>query len=71
MIKLAMLLLLVFGLVGCAASPDIATYVQKNIYIITDGAVDVTYEANAEVNADAKLDGRITPTTTITPPLPF
>jgi len=55
---------------GCASSPDIVTIVDKSINIDYAEDINFDYEANAEVSSDAKLDGTITPTTTITPVIP-
>ena len=52
---------------GCAASPDTVVYVEKNVYIFDNTApVKVDYKATAEITSDAKLDGTVTPTTTVT-----
>ena len=52
---------------GCAASPDTLIYVEKNVYIMNNTApVKSDYAATAEIKSDAKLDGTVTPTTTVT-----
>ena len=68
MIKLLMLLPLLLSL-GCASSPDISVFVQKNIYVLTNDEVNIDYEANAEVSTDSKLDGTVSPVTDVTTPL--
>ena len=54
---------------GCAASPDILIYVEKNVYVSTDGEVDITYTSNAEVKSDARLEGTINPDITVDLPV--
>jgi len=66
----SILVLLALFLGGCAASPDILIYVEKNIYVLTDGEVDITYTSNADVKSAAELRGEASPPITVTPPVP-
>jgi len=55
---------------GCAASPDTMIYVEKNIYVLTEGEVNITYTSNADVKSAAELRGEVSPPITVTPAKP-
>ena len=71
MTKFLMLLLGLLVFSGCAASPDVVNYVDKSVTIYADEAdvVNLDYESNAEVTVSPKLDGTVSPNTTIKPPV--
>ena len=63
----SILFLLILG--GCAASPDVMIYVEKDVIIEAMGDVTVTYTSNAEVKSDARLEGTINPDITVDLPV--
>ena len=67
--KTTIVILLALLLGGCAASPDILIYVEKDVIIEAMGDVTVNYTSNAEVKSDARLDGTINPDITVDLPV--
>ena len=65
---LILLIAIVFLLGGCAPSPDVMIFVEKDVIIDTTGDVTVTYTANAEVRSDAQLEGTVSPDIDVTIP---
>lgn len=55
---------------GCAASPDVMILVDKRVMVLTDGDVMVEYQSDSKVDSDAELRGEVNPPITVVPTVP-
>jgi len=67
-LETVLILLITLVFYGCAASPDVVIYVEKNVTVDATGDVCIFYTSNAEVKSDAKLEGKVNPKTDLSLP---